>query len=289
MKAIISLVVLVLLVFSGMAHAQDHAWKHFGADKAYVDRAAAIADAPRVLKQAGYPAEVISLLTKQMAHPGTRTFVSNSMKLDFMRSGKRALWRNVLVAFEKPPVPNMSYSAPSEEWSVTWHGQAWTVGIPDVCRNLYGKKSPAPTLALAEPRCVELSFDAPIGGNVRWGVGSTNGPLAPSACNAQEQGDGPWKAWYGQCDVCVPAIAYIQGILGATAEVPHKYLYQVGQSHQTLRFSSEIQKEMIYICLEDAEGHRTCGVYMRPQDWKGRMDVTIPESDWVWHEESCPS
>ncbi|HCR52356.1 TPA: hypothetical protein DIV48_01755 [Candidatus Kaiserbacteria bacterium] len=117
-------------------------WRHFGADKAYTSRAAAIADAPRVLRQAGYPEPVVSLLTEAMQKPGTATHVTNGMKLDFMRSGKSALWRNVAVQFEKPPMKeSMEYAAPSEEWTVEFDGTTWTVGIPKVCQNIYGKKA----------------------------------------------------------------------------------------------------------------------------------------------------
>lgn len=117
-------------------------WRHFGADRAYTSRAAAIADAPRVLRQAGYPEPVVALLTEAMQTPGTATHVVNGMKLDFMRSGASSLWRNVTVAFEKPPLAeSMEYAAPSEEWSVEFGGTTWTVGIPKVCNNIYGKKT----------------------------------------------------------------------------------------------------------------------------------------------------
>src|SRR3989344_760061 len=93
-------------------------WEHFNADPAYSSREAAIADAPRVMRQAGYPEPVVSLLTEAIKKPGLRTHVTNGMKLDFMRSGKSALWRNVEVKFRKPPrEASMEYSAPSEEWT----------------------------------------------------------------------------------------------------------------------------------------------------------------------------
>ncbi|MBU2158910.1 hypothetical protein KJ848_01875, partial [Patescibacteria group bacterium] len=46
---------------------------------------------------------------------------------------------------------------------------------------------PAPP-SRTEERCVELHFNAFVGGDVRWGVGSLNGALAPSECNAIRQG-----------------------------------------------------------------------------------------------------
>src|SRR3989344_7585819 len=116
-------------------------WEHFNADPAYSSREAAIADAPRVMRQAGYPEPVVSVLTEAMKKPGMETHVTNGMKLDFMRSGKAALWRDVLVKFKKPPrEASMEYSAPAEEWTVNWNGTKWTMGVPKVCNNSYGKR-----------------------------------------------------------------------------------------------------------------------------------------------------
>ena len=141
-------------------------WEHFNADPAYSSREAAIADAPRVMRQAGYPEPVVSLLTEAIKKPGLRTHVTNGMKLDFMRSGKSALWRNVEVKFRKPPrEASMEYSAPSEEWSVDLNGTAWTYGLPDVCNNSYGKRASAPTSPTPVPTVplVSITSNCPNG------------------------------------------------------------------------------------------------------------------------------
>lgn len=142
--------------------------------------------------------------------------------------------------------------------------------------------------APVKEKCVELVFNAPIGGHVRWGMGTTSGPLPPDECNAQRQDNLAWTSWYGECDICIPAIGYIRGILGGSAQVPHKYLYPITHTRQTLRFSTEVWNKVVYICLEDGgivAGQKieinTCGVYMRPQDWQGRYRVEIPDSMWV--------
>lgn len=128
-------------------------WEHFNADPAYQSREAAITDAPRVLRQVGYPEPVVLLLIEAMKKPGTRTHVTNGMKFDFMRSGKSALWRNVVVKFEKPPrQDSMEYSAPAEEWTVDQDGALWTAGIPDVCNNLYGKRPVASSISTPSGR-----------------------------------------------------------------------------------------------------------------------------------------
>ena len=151
-----NLIVVLLALIGALATTSAQAeatWRHFGADKAYESREAAITDAPQVLKQVGYPEPVIALLTEAMKQPGKEVHVTNGMKLDFMRSGKTALWRNVLVRFDQPPVKErMEYSAPAEEWSVDWNRETWTVGIPQVCENLYGKRSASlPPIPSASP------------------------------------------------------------------------------------------------------------------------------------------
>ncbi|OGG78591.1 hypothetical protein A3A36_01890 [Candidatus Kaiserbacteria bacterium RIFCSPLOWO2_01_FULL_52_12b] len=140
MKTIVVVMLALAMALASSAHAEA-TWEHFNADPAYPSREAAIADAPRVMRQAGYPEPVISLLIEAMKKPGMETHVTNGMKLDFMRSGKTALWRDVLVKFKKPPrEASMEYSAPAEEWTVNWNGTKWTMGVPKVCNNSYGKR-----------------------------------------------------------------------------------------------------------------------------------------------------
>lgn len=162
------------------------------------------------------------------------------------------------------------------------------------CGNVVGKPVAPPRAVPPQKKCVELSFDAPVGGYVRWGVGTLAGrSLLADECNAQRQGDGPWVSWYGECDTCIPAIGYIRKTIGGTAQIYQKFLYPVKQVKQTLRFSTEVWANLVYICLEDGGvvagrkiGIHSCGVYMRPQDWQGRYRVEIPDALWVWGD--CP-
>jgi hypothetical protein len=164
MKTIVAIMLALAMALATNSFAVA-TWENFGADPAYKSREAAIADAPRVLRQAGYPEQAISLLSEAMKGPGVRTHVTNGMKLDFMRSGKSALWRNVLVKFKKPPrETSMEYSAPSEEWTVEWDGKKWTVGIPDVCNNIYGKRPVRHVpVATPAPRTVTTTRGCPNG------------------------------------------------------------------------------------------------------------------------------
>ena len=182
---------------------------------------------------------------------------------------------------------SVAETAKAFSWAWNYEGKTYVLYLPLVCFNWSWTFGPPPaTVALEE--CVELSFNAPTDGHVRWGVGSISGPLLPDKCNAQRQDGGEWNAWYGECDICAAALDYIDGVLGSSAAVPHKYLYPVIRTKQTLRFSTAIWNMVVYVCLEDANGLRTCGVYMRPEDWKGRHHVEIPDSLWLWDEKNCP-
>lgn len=278
------MLVLALLfgAVAGTAHAETR-WQNFGADPAYSSRVAAIANAPQDMRRMELSEKVIQAFKVAMRTPGTRVRLTNGDRLAFMRTGPNGLWRDVLVDFRRP-VRNMEYAAPAEEWTVTVDGVTYTYGIPDICNNSY--------LKVQESDCVELTFNAPVGGHVDWGVGSRGGPLPPDRCNAQRQGNGEFDAWYGECSVCVPNYGYISQMMGGQATVPHKYRYRVTQQQQTIRFSRAIWSRTVYICLEDANGRRTCGVYVPPNGvqygWDSRRHVHIQDSFWVWGHENCP-
>ena len=182
---------------------------------------------------------------------------------------------------------SVAETAKAFSWTWTYEGKTYVLYLPFVCFNWSWTFGPPPTVVAEE--CVEVVFNAPADGHVRWGVGTTTGPLPPDKCNAQRQGDdGVWMAWYGECDICAPALDYIDNVFGSSAAVPHKYLYPTIRTRQTLRFTTSVWNMVLYICLEDVNGLRTCGVYVRPQDWKGRYHVEISDSLWLWDEKNCP-
>ena len=281
-KIIVVLLALVCATLASLAHA-EFKWQHFGADPYASSRDEAMRTRESAFSKLDLPKPVVTRLVGASQKPGAKVRLVNGDKLSAMMSKGGIVHRNVTVAFTKPPVSGrMEYAAPAEKWQVTWEGKVYIVILPEICYNWSSIAGPP------IKKCVELVFNAPVGGHVRWGIGTTIGPLPPDECNAQREGDGLWKAWYGECDICIPAIGYIRGILGGSALVPHKYLYPITTKKQTLRFSTEIWTKLAYICLEDVNGKQTCGVYMRPQDWKGQYRIEIPDSIWFWDEGNCP-
>ena len=281
------------------AQAKPFEWIHFGAAKYADTRESAMATKDKAFKCLGLPQGVIDLLDKETLKPGAEAHVTNGDHLIAMLSKGCVVHHNVHVAFDKPPVANMDFSAPGEKWSVTYNGNVYSVGRWDICNNwsiisIVPVSPPVPvvtrTIVIRPPpeRCVDISFNAPTNGYVRWGVGSVDGPLPPSACNAQKQGDDAFSAWYGQCDVCTAAMSFLKRWLGEDVVIPHKYYYAVTSTRQTIRFSTAVLTKVVYVCLETAEHQRSCGVYMRPQDWNGRTHVPFDDSLWRFTGGNCP-
>ncbi len=286
-KIIVVLALILALATANSAHAEFR-WRYFGVAPYAATRAEAMRTRKSAFQELGLPPPVVALFMKTTEKRGEKIRLTVGDRLAAMLSTGGIVHKDVRVDFITPPVSGkMEYAAPAQLWQVSWHGKIYRVILPEICNN-WSTLVPIPIPVSAPAQCVELTFDAPIGGHVRWGVGSTDGPLPPSACNAERQGSGAWTAWTGECDTCTPALQYIRGILGSTAEVPHKYMYPVTATTQTLRFSTAIRSRVVYLCLEYPDGSQTCGVYMRPQDWRGRKDVIIPDALWLKDNGKCP-
>ena len=242
-----------------------------------------------------WSAEEKTLAKKTLAHEkGVEVWLTPDMQIEQMWSGgSRPHVMNRVTVGELPVLESpdgrpyrkgaVAEAAKALSWSWEYEGKAYVLYLPFVCFNWCWGFGDLPSES-----CVEISFSAPIGGKVRWGIGTANGDfIPPSACGAQRQGDGPWTAWGGQCDECVGAVDFIRGILGAKADIPHRFLYSVTEALQTFRFSSNIETCVVGICLEYPDGKRTCGVYVRPQDWDWRRVIKIPDSFWKSDAE-CP-
>ncbi len=278
-----------MVALANSAHA-EFKWQHFGADPYATTRAEAMKTRESAFRAMGLPAPVVKQFMIATEKPDEKARLVVGDRLSAMMSKGGVVHRDVVVAFVKPPISGrMEYAAPAEKWQVSWQGKVYTIFLPEICFNWSYRITDGPVVQVVEKKCVELVFNSPVGGRVRWGVGTTTGPLPPDECNAQRQDNGAWTAWYGECDTCVPAIGYIRGILGGSAQIPHKYLYPVTHTSQTLRFSTSVFDAVFYVCLEYADGTQTCGVYMRPQDWKGRFSVDIPDEFWRKDDGNCPS
>lgn len=282
MKKFIAVLTLAIATLANSAYA-EFKWQHFGADPYATTRAEAMRTREDAFRKMGLPAPVITQLMLATEKPGEKVRIVVGDRLSAMMSKGGVVHRDVVVAFVKPPISGrMEYAAPAEKWQVMWEGKIYIVILPEICYNWSSIAGPP------IKKCVELVFNAPVGGHVRWGVGSISGPLPPDECNAQQQDNLAWTSWYGECDSCIPAIGYLRGILGGSAQIPHKYLYPVTHTKQTLRFSTEVWSKVAYICLEDASGKQSCGVYMRPEDWKNRYRAEIPDAMWLWDDANCP-
>ena len=277
-------------------------WQHWGAAPYARSLAEACKKAPAAIDGFSMPQVVKEHFKRALGDctGGAVVWLTPEEPLEQMWSGGRHPHLMNRIAVARLPVlrsPDgrpyrkgaVAETAKALSWTFAYEGKTYVLYLPLVCFNWSWQSGPAAAPALPQEKCVELSFDAPVGGNVRWGVGSTKGPLPPSVCNAQRQGSLAWTAWLGDCDICNPDLGYIRGILGSTAEIPHKYLYPVLARRQTLRFSTAIWSRVVYICLEYPDGTQTCGVYMRPQDWRGRYHVDIPDSFWIRDDGNCPS
>ena len=287
MKKILVVVLALIATLATSAYA-EWKWELFNMAPFAETREKAMETRESAFIKAGLPKSVVALLMEETKKPGEKIRLVNGDKLSFMVSKGGTVHKNVVVAFVKPPVSGqIEYAAPAEKWSVMDGVRIFSVILPEICNNWSGITPAIDVSAAVTEKCVELAFNAQIGGKVRWGVASSDGPLPSSYCNAQKQGDGEWKAWYGKCDECTGAVSYLQGILGEKSEIQHKYLYAVTAKQQTFRFSEAVWKDVVYICQEYADGKRTCGVYMRPQDWKGAHSVTIKDSFWI-SDANCP-
>ena len=142
------------------AQAQERVarWQHYGADHAYPNREAALADAERTMVRAGWSATVAAQMAEIMrTRPCERTELENGDRGDWMRSGANGLWRNVLVDFQ--PV-SMRISAYACYWSETIDGVLYEVWLPDICNNLFGRRSAGPPL---EPCVYAITYvDRPV-------------------------------------------------------------------------------------------------------------------------------
>ena len=229
---------------------------------------------------------------------GLPSYLRTLVKNEHPKAGKRTVGRVVVKNGKR--TMDYGYSREPAPGEVVWTdvntGEEVLMGN---CLNTIDIHSVSELVVTAERKrvggpgaslddCVSVVFSATQDGYVRWGVGSATGPLPPDVCNAQKQGNGAFAAWWGQCDTCVAAENVIRKILGPRAMVYQRFLYKVTEGRQELRFSRAVTEQVIYICQEDKNGQRTCGVYIRPEDWKEKKEISIPDNFWIADKGNCP-
>jgi len=65
--------------------------------------------------------------------------------------------------------------------------------------------------------------------------------------------------------------------IAAAIRDPAKVLYGVTDRHQSYRFSDAILTKVIYVCIEKRDGTQVRAFFYRPEDWKGRRHVEVPD------------
>src|SRR3989344_2395953 len=74
---------------------------------------------------------------------------------------------------------SVAETAKALQWSYAYNGETYILYLPFVCFNWSWTTAPVPLVK----KCVELGFNAPVGGKVSWNVTNTSGPFSPpDAC-----------------------------------------------------------------------------------------------------------
>lgn len=153
-RFLLSALALPVVAYAGQAFALAR-WQYYNRDPAYPTRAAALADAERVFIRAGWPRGAASQMAAKMRREaGEPISLVNGDRLDFMRTGARGMWVDVLVDFQ--PV-SMRIEALSERWVIEFGGETFEAILPRVCNNLSGRRHRRPQELAG---CAYIVFEA---------------------------------------------------------------------------------------------------------------------------------
>lgn len=208
----------------GIAH-----WRHYGADHAYASKAAAKADAANVFHRAGWPPRAVVAMVEKMKESSERIELRNGDHLDFMRSGKHALWRNVEVDFAAPAKGMTPPTAKADRWTVVVDGKTYVAVLPDVCNNLAGMtvKCRLVNIETRDVLEIELHYRYESDDDC-WGyreVSTIGEPDSPSA-----EWKKPGKCKNGPCDfqrVDANVTGPPMGLVGTIKVKPGKHQFRV--------------------------------------------------------------
>ncbi len=181
-----ALVALPAVMYGGAANALAR-WQYFNADPAYPSPKAAIIDAPNVFRRAGWPEEAIQAMIAKMKETPERYVLVKGDRLDFMRTGSKGLWRDVLVDFKNQPAKNMEFAAPARRWIVVVDQVTYEAILPDVCNNLAGRRNERVEARL---ECAYVLFE--VKNDDAYAVVHVLGPPQPEGrCRISASGPAP--------------------------------------------------------------------------------------------------
>lgn len=182
-----SAVALPVVLYGGTAFAVAR-WQYFEADPAYSTRGAALRDAENVFVRAGWPRSVAKAMASKMrAGEGERHVITTGDRFDFMRSGPKGLWRNVVADFkEKPKERGTEFAVTSERWVHTEGGITYEAFLPHTCFNIAGRST---TRVQAVKRCAYVLFEARADDD--YAVVHILGRHEPDGCEISVNGPAP--------------------------------------------------------------------------------------------------
>lgn len=179
---LIALVALLAFGFGSLSPGNAHAetvWRDAGRNPAYATRQEAIADAPRVLREFGWSQPAVDAMVQEMrTNAGTPCVMRQGERYDRMRFGRRGVVSDV--------VNRTGRDQPGVCYTVTVAGVRYEAFIPDICRNLSGRR-------IVPPPCVTILVPARLveqDAVVNVGVLYTDTQPDESRCEIGVQGPG---------------------------------------------------------------------------------------------------
>lgn len=153
--------IVLTFVFATLASSAyaEFKWEHFGADPYATSRDEAMRTREDAFRKLGLPAPVIAQFMHATETPGEKMRIIVGDNLSAMISKGGIVHRDVVVAFDKPPVSGkVEYAAPTEMWRVSWEGEIFTLFLPEVCNNWSYHESAPVAQVKVTAGCVEIHF-----------------------------------------------------------------------------------------------------------------------------------
>ena len=162
-RAIVLILVLAFAIttLASSVYGTEFKWRHFGANPYATSREEAIRTRGNAFRILGFPEPVIALCMRATETPGEKVRLIVGDHLSAMISKDGIVHRDVVVAFDKPPVSgDIEYSAPAERWQVFWQGNVYMIFLPGICYNW--------SVVLPTGRCYIIQFNYQNTQGVEW-------------------------------------------------------------------------------------------------------------------------